>query len=157
MTLNANMLCEITEGVWGSVLGLEARCGGRGGESWGGAGEDEVATCVEITGAWEGSVTLCCPTGLAARVASIMFGLGDIEADDPDLVNDALCELANMIGGNLKGLLPGPSILSVPKVLGVGAGAARESLQVQLFQSFECHGERFCVAVAKAESPGGTA
>jgi chemotaxis protein CheX len=43
-----------------------------------------------------------------------MLGL-DGPLDDED-VADAVGELANMIGGNIKGLMPGPSVLTLPVV-----------------------------------------
>jgi chemotaxis protein CheX len=39
---------------------------------------------------------------------------GDVTDDDK---RDVVAELANMIGGNLKSLLPGPLYLSLPTVL----------------------------------------
>jgi chemotaxis protein CheX len=46
-------------------------------------------------------------------------------AASPDDVRDALGELANMVGGNIKGLLPGPTQLSLPLVVEGGKDALR--------------------------------
>ncbi|HVD28484.1 MAG TPA: chemotaxis protein CheX [Mycobacteriales bacterium] len=62
------------------------------------------------------------PTRLARTAASAMFDR-PAEALTDDEVADALGELTNMIGGNLKSLLPGPSRLSMPAVT-VGATTA---------------------------------
>ena len=70
---------------------------------------------VEITGAWEGVVALECPTGFVRQAASLMF---EIEPDrvTVDQLEDTLCELTNIIGGNFKALLPPSTHLGLPSV-----------------------------------------
>jgi chemotaxis protein CheX len=82
-------------------------------------GGDVTVGCVTVTGGWQGSVLLACPAQLARMAASAMFELPVEELED-EQVADALGELTNMIGGNLKSLVPGPSRLSMPAVA-VGA------------------------------------
>jgi chemotaxis protein CheX len=77
---------------------------------------------VAVTGEWRGRVLLACPTRLARSAASAMFDR-PAEALTDEEVADALGELTNMVGGNLKSLLPGPSRLSMPAVT-VGASSA---------------------------------
>lgn len=74
-----------------------------------------VASMVSITGAWEGSLLLETSQPFASRAASVMFDLGTEEIRPADR-QDALGELTNMIGGNVKGLLPEPCALSLPRV-----------------------------------------
>jgi chemotaxis protein CheX len=74
-----------------------------------------LTSSVSIDGEWQGDVLLQCSAAFAERAASVMFGL------ERDYVGreeqaDALGELANMVSGNLKSLLPGPSRLSLPVV-----------------------------------------
>ncbi len=57
--------------------------------------------CVHIDGAWNGSALVECELPLARR----------------DDVRDALGDITNMIGGNVKALLPSPSRLSLPTVV----------------------------------------
>jgi chemotaxis protein CheX len=71
--------------------------------------------CVTVSGEWQGSVLLACPAQLARMAASAMFDVPAGELDDQE-VADALGELTNMIGGNIKSLIPGPSRLSMPAV-----------------------------------------
>jgi chemotaxis protein CheX len=80
------------------------------------AATTSFTACVQITGAWEGAVSVRCALPLAARVAAGMFDTEPtgITADD---IHDAIGELANMVGGNVKALLPGPSALSLPAVI----------------------------------------
>lgn len=75
--------------------------------------EQGVASRIFITGAWDGSVSLFCSDRLSRRIASGMFGVpsGNVSIDD---VQDALGELVNILGGNIKSLFPSPSQLSLP-------------------------------------------
>ena len=64
-----------------------------------------------------------------------MFGLGAGAAPDAEAVRDALGELTNILGGNLKALLPGPCHLGLPTVgsgqdFSAGLPAGRPLLQV---------------------------
>ena len=65
-----------------------------------------------------------------------------------DRVRDAVGELANMIGGNVKALLPGPSRLSLPALIENAdyQGIAQES-RMQSRQAFSCEGEPFLVTL----------
>ena len=106
-------LTEITERVWASLVespliprqpGQPSPAGGR-----------TVTGCVQITGAWEGAVTVHCSAELARRLTAAMF-MVDPADTTPEEVTDALGELANMVGGNVKALLPEPCRLSLPAV-----------------------------------------
>ena len=72
--------------------------------------------CVHIDGAWNGAAIVECELPLARRIAATLFDRaeGEVSLDD---VRDALGEITNMIGGNVKALLPAPSRLSLPTVV----------------------------------------
>jgi chemotaxis protein CheX len=72
--------------------------------------------CVQITGEWEGAIMISCSHNLAVATTAFMF---DMEADEVsrEELQDAVGELANMVGGSIKGLVPGPSRLSLPTVI----------------------------------------
>jgi chemotaxis protein CheX len=72
--------------------------------------------CVHIDGAWNGAALVECELPLARRMTAVLFDRaeGDVSLDD---VRDALGELTNMVGGNVKALLPAPSRLSLPTVV----------------------------------------
>lgn len=74
------------------------------------------SSLVGIAGNWDGAVIVDCSPGVAADLASIMFGLAPAEVQR-DHIEDTLGELANMIGGNLKALLVPPCTLSLPTVV----------------------------------------
>jgi chemotaxis protein CheX len=103
-------LLQISESVWGHTLLLPFQ-------------PEEVQLPegpalvghVRITGAWTGALSIWCSEAGARDVASAMFGREPGALADDDL-RDAVGELANMIGGNLKVLLPPPTRLSLPEV-----------------------------------------
>lgn len=76
---------------------------------------DFMTGCIQITGAWQGAVTIDCSIGLARKIAAIMFGVEVFETM-PDQVSDALGEFTNIVSGNIKSFLPEPSQLSLPSV-----------------------------------------
>jgi chemotaxis protein CheX len=70
---------------------------------------------VFISGQWNGLVSLTCSSVAAVRAAALMFA-ADLEEVDQGDVLDAVGELVNIVGGNLKGMLPSPTGLSLPSV-----------------------------------------
>lgn len=78
---------------------------------------DSIAACAQITGDWQLAVVLYCSADVARHAASLMFGSGDDGGTSADDVNDAMCELINIISGNIKGVLSGSSHLSLPNLV----------------------------------------
>lgn len=66
-------------------------------------GHDVWAGCVSITGAWRGSVVITCTVDFATHAASHMFQV-PFEDTDEDAAREALQEVVNMVGGNIKSL-----------------------------------------------------
>ncbi|HVQ95331.1 MAG TPA: chemotaxis protein CheX [Mycobacteriales bacterium] len=87
----------------------------------------DVAAAVSVTGAWRGHVVIGCSTGASKHAASALLGVSSEEVTEDD-VSDALGELANIIGGNVKALLPEPCALSLPYVV-ASAGVRWPSVQ----------------------------
>ncbi|HYH48768.1 MAG TPA: chemotaxis protein CheX [Acidimicrobiia bacterium] len=112
-------LTEITERAWASLVEapLLPRQPGQPGaiQSGSGAAARTFTGCVQITGAWEGAVTVHCSEELAKVLTAAMF-MVDAQDTTPEEVTDALGELANMVGGNVKALLPEPCRISLPAV-----------------------------------------
>jgi chemotaxis protein CheX len=75
---------------------------------------------VQLTGGWSGAVLIELSDALAGTAAGQMFGLTPDELS-PDDVADAVGELANMLGGNVKAHLGASCDLSLPSVT-VGDG-----------------------------------
>jgi chemotaxis protein CheX len=72
-----------------------------------------VQASVRIHGEWSGTVTLEMTPETAETAARTMLSLDPVAEED---VTDALGELVNMIGGNIKSLLPSGSTLGLPMV-----------------------------------------
>jgi chemotaxis protein CheX len=80
-----------------------------------------VTALVSITGGWDGHVVFGCSAPASRTAAALLLAVPEDELADAD-VADAVGELANMVGGNVKSLLPGPSALTLPMV-SLGGGA----------------------------------
>ncbi|MBT8227352.1 MAG: chemotaxis protein CheX [Dactylosporangium sp.] len=76
----------------------------------------EVSASVSVTGSWRGHVVLSCSVRAAKSAAGALLGV-ELEEVTTEDIADALGELANIIGGNVKSLLPEPCALSLPHVL----------------------------------------
>lgn len=137
MQLTEVDLNEVIESVWTSMLGHDVtRCEAILEH----APEARVLVgCVQVTGDWDLATLVYVPEELAINVAATMFGIQESELSPAD-VRDALGEIANMIGGNIKGMLPGETRLSLPTIsegrdfrIGVPGAAVIASL------THECH------------------
>jgi len=140
----------ITRDVWESFTGRTVELAGDQVRPDGG---DVTVGCVTVTGEWQGNVRLACPAQLAQMAASAMFDLPAAQLDDQQ-VADALGELTNMVGGNIKSLIPGPSRLSMPAVTAGGSLTVRVPGAALLGAvSLACDGLPLTVSVWR-EDPG---
>lgn len=107
-------LGEIVEQVWTSFLDGEiiAMPGG----------EDEISTegsmvaSVSISGEWTGHLMIVAGSECARRIASSMFQMEPDEISTAEIA-DALGEIANMVGGSVKGMVGVSAALSLPQVV----------------------------------------
>jgi chemotaxis protein CheX len=104
-------LAEVVETVWTSMLGIDLEPTDA---AFDGSGRTLTGT-VQISGCWEGAVMVRASHAHARLLAATMFGAEPADLDDEE-VRDALGETANMVGGNVKGLLAGDGTLSLPTV-----------------------------------------
>lgn len=108
---------------------------------------ETFAGCVHILGDWHGSVSLQCSRSLARRAAGLFFQM-DQEQIGREAVEDALRELTNMTGGNLKTTLGERCVLTVPKVHEVhGFDFALPECRELAVKYFETLGETLVVRV----------
>jgi chemotaxis protein CheX len=77
------------------------------------ADPEVMRASVDIRGEWDGAVTLEMAPAAAHTAARTMLTTREVDHED---VLDALGELVNMIGGNIKSLLPSGSTLGLPMV-----------------------------------------
>lgn len=102
---------------------------------------------INITGDFQATVALQVPRALASRVASAMFRLGERTPRAEDM-QDAIGELTNMLGGNLKAMLPGSCQLSLPAVVEGHSYSIRVPSSHMLTRvAFACDGERAMVSL----------
>lgn len=111
MPLLSDDVAAIVQEVWSSMLGLDIAPT---------EGDDivtgpAIAGSVSVTGASDCLIAVEMETATAKLVGSTMFMMAIDEIPMND-VTDAVGELTNMIGGNIKSLLPEPSALSLPVV-----------------------------------------
>jgi chemotaxis protein CheX len=78
--------------------------------------DDSLIATVHIAGEWTGCVLITLTPGVALATTAQMLGLA-ITAVTLDDEREVASELANMVGGNLKSLLPAPSFLSLPTIV----------------------------------------
>ena len=114
MALDDDTLREIADSVCLPLLGLSTELGPSRARTPPAARGELHGARIAIEGAWQGAVELACPGALLDRVAGAMFDrpVGDIDATDRQ---ETLLELANLFGGTVKGLVPGPSRLGLPE------------------------------------------
>jgi len=82
----------------------------------GGPPEDAVSSWVEVVGPWSGSVVLTCSRATAEQLSRCLLAEHAPPVLDDEDIQDGLGELANVVGGNVKAVLPGPSVLGLPEV-----------------------------------------
>jgi chemotaxis protein CheX len=112
-------LAMIVESIFAELLGLGVQPAYLPAEA--GPGDGRLVGLVRISGAWHGTVSVTCERELAVRIAGAMLGR---EPQGEAEVADAIGEIANMTGGNVKALLPGPSVMSLPEVAAAASQAA---------------------------------
>ena len=105
-------VARIVEDVFRTMLNLEVcKCNGTGS-----AAPGSLTSAVQFVGEWKGAVLLqCSPPQALAFTRCLMPGLKPSHIDED--VRDSLGELANMVGGNLKSVLPPGVALSMPSVV----------------------------------------
>ena len=105
----AQHLLDITESVWVQFLGLSLQPDAEQQYPL----PAECASSIAICGAWDGRVVVGCTRELAQQAAARMFHRPEGSLSEAQW-QDALKEIANIIGGNVKALLPEPSRLELP-------------------------------------------
>jgi chemotaxis protein CheX len=104
-------LRQITEETWRIVLEEELELASQ--PETPGKIEDSIGACAQIAGDWQLAVVLNCSIAAARHAATAMFAT--TRADEkPEDIQDTMCELINIIAGNIKGVLSGISHLSLP-------------------------------------------
>jgi chemotaxis protein CheX len=110
LSVNEEIIGQVMETICTTVLGLPTE-----------QLEDRelaapaMSVAVHISGGWNGVVLFWPTESFANQAAAILFAM-PLENVTPADAQDCMAELGNMLAGNLKSLLPGPSSLSLPTV-----------------------------------------
>jgi chemotaxis protein CheX len=109
---------------------------------------ETLTSMVGLAGSHSGILAVHCPKNLALLITSNMLGMEVTEIDDD--VNDAMGEIANMIGGDIKHIFSpkGADInLSIPTAI-YGSDYLLESMSSSetLLMPFQCGGDRFVLS-----------
>ncbi len=107
-----NDLGEIAHAIFETMLGVEIQ---RVDGEWRPT-RDRLTGAVYLAGAWRGAVLLECDRELAFYFTNLLMEIPLPESVNDD-VRDTMGELANMLGGNLKSVLPHGVVLSMPSVV----------------------------------------
>lgn len=111
---NATELGEIVEQVWSSFLDGEiVAFPGDGPDSMTGT---RMVASVSISGEWTGHLMIVAGAECAQAIAGSMFQMSPEEISIAE-VADALGEIANMVGGSVKGMVGVAAALSLPQVV----------------------------------------
>lgn len=104
-------LGRVVEAVFETMLGLAVEPV----ETPWTAAPDRVTAAVYFVGLWNGAIVLECSPSQACSFTQLLLS-GERPTVINDDVRDALGELANMLAGNLKSVLPRGAGLSVPSI-----------------------------------------
>jgi chemotaxis protein CheX len=148
MTIDEQTLQQVVSDVCTGMLGLELEPS----EHFGSDEADCLSAVIRISGDWDSLVQVMTPRRTAVAIASNMFAMSEDELSEAE-IRDAVGEIVNMVGGNLKGIVEGESALSLPCV-GESAGAAPfDSSFKGLMVSNRCQGDPLVVRVLDRTNP----
>jgi chemotaxis protein CheX len=113
MTFSEEAISRIVTDIWTSMLGLDVKFVPEGVSLP--PDEPSKVGYIQLTGDWEGTVTLYCPESLAYKATASMFEMPEDEVSHEEM-HDALGELTNMTAGNINTELLNDSNISQPSV-----------------------------------------
>lgn len=148
MDIGASEVIDVVQNVWQSFLNDQIEFTDQ---------IEEQERCyltgfIQITGGWNGAVVCTATNRLVRLVAQTLFGLPEDQLT-PDFLQDALAEVTNMVGGNLKAILPGPSYLCLPAVIeGQDYSVSVRATHPVLTVRFVNKTEPFMVRILSAQS-----
>lgn len=110
MYVDEETLSQVTSDICCTMLGLPMYPVFEDGPA-----EASLLAKVHISGEWNATLEVATTSAVAMQIAAQMFELEPVGIQTADLY-DALGEIANMVGGNVKGIINGELDLSLPSV-----------------------------------------
>jgi hypothetical protein len=110
-------------------------------EDW----ENPLVSRITITGDWDAEIRIVASHELAKEIACNMFAMTEDELENEE-IHDALGEVANIIGGNAKGIVDQDCKLSLPCV----GSLSDFSDLAAVSQNYACDGHRIEVLVSES-------
>ncbi|GAA2912956.1 hypothetical protein Acy02nite_44200 [Actinoplanes cyaneus] len=120
--VDENDLAEMVEQVWEAYLDPEGVSPLM--QTYDEHQPSEVHSSVSITGSWSGHIVYASSLAAAKRAAAAFLAMELDEVSEED-ISDTLGELANIVGGNVKAMLPPGAQLSLPQVVLAPESSAR--------------------------------
>jgi chemotaxis protein CheX len=147
LTFDADSLYGMLVETWGAYLGVSddeplARIEDPGPLS--------VVASISMTGAWDGHVVVGMSESAAHAVAAAMLALELEDVTDADVL-DAAGELVNVVGGQVKSLLPQPCQLSLPMTSRAGQKLRFPGTRPVCIVTTELRGEPITVSVRQVD------
>jgi chemotaxis protein CheX len=108
-----------------------------------------ITGMVGLAGSYTGILSIHCPQDLAMKITSNMLGMEVDEVGED--VNDALGEIANMLGGHVKQVLSKGGLdlnLSIPTVIAGEAYTINSVNDDSVLIPFQFEGEKFLVGLS---------
>lgn len=110
--VSQDTVVEIVESIFSTMLEIDVSLS----DSAHSPSGERMTSTVYLEGDWNGAVSLECNRSQACQFAGRFLATDPPPAVDDD-VKDALGELVNMIGGNIKSVLTKETRLSMPSVI----------------------------------------
>jgi len=149
--LLTNQLAARACDVWNTILGLDLQPAEPAGPETT-AGHRRWSGCIALSGDWRGAVTVSCIDPMARVVTGAMFGIEPDAASDAE-IQDAIGEMANILGGQTKQVLGDHCVLGLPVVIeGADFETTVPHSHTVVKLSFRCEGHPVDVAVVGANA-----
>jgi hypothetical protein len=151
MHLDERQVLDVSRDLWTSQLGLNLAPREADGLDTTN-GEKVWSSCVKVSGPWSGAIVLQCPESIGRHAAAMLFS-SDGETTTEEEIQDAVDELAEMIGKKLRTHLPETAKLSrpaaVPDIVEEATPLAGMHGQGEL--KLDCEGRPVRIAIFEGE------
>lgn len=142
MDIGPHEIYDVVHSIWETLFGWDIQ---QTPEEFSRANHGFRTGIIRIGGAWEGAVVCISSELLVRQAGAVMCGMTP-DRFTIELLDDALGELTNMIGGNLKALLPEPCYLCLPTVVeGSDYSACVPAMQPRVEMNFTSQEQPFSV------------